>query len=603
MESLFLFSSFASLATFTFCCFAFLPSFIASSYPIFKHSIYPNFTASHLQFVDYNGAFLGSVNGTFMASIIGLSQSPLSYYLSIIHKSTNTIIWTHNPSTPISESSTLLLTINGLFITDASNNLIWSTPPFNSPVRALQLLETGNLILVDNRNVSLWESFNHPTDTIVMGQNLDVGRSLYAPAGPTNLSTGDYRLTLSDKDLIFQWRDQTYWMLSMETNAFKHSNEPLSYMAMNSTGLNLLGDDGSLVFQVNLNFSSFRIAKLGSDGRFRIMSFIGEKWVEEFVGPEEYCRVPSACGQLGLCNIHEASCSCPPGFDRRSDDKVGCVPTDDSLSLPIGCNPSGNLNSTSISYVKLEDWMDYFSNDLAEPVKRSVNLSICQDLCSMNCSCLGFFYGNYSGVCYLLENYLGSIMSKSTREDRIGYIKTSSASSTKNTFTKKEDKFPMVAMVLIPLFGFFFLLTIIGIAILWLRKARPSKLEDAMILDRQNSLSSSSELNIISIPGLPRSTGITKDANGSNGESISTLSLEPGWVYFPAMALEMHNQRRYLELVDQRLEGRVRSEEVEKLLLCPTEVLDDSRIKEHAGIQKIKVITGNSRGSTTSRSD
>lgn len=469
----------------------------------------------------------------------------------------------------------------------------------------------------------------------------------------------------------------------------------------------------------------------------------------------------------------------------------------------MGCNLSGNnygpgleSNSTLISYVKLEDWMDYFSNDLAEPVKRGVNLSICQDLCSRNCSCLGFFYGSYSGFCYLLGNYLGSIISENTREDRIGYIKTSSASSTNNTFSKKEENFPVVAMVLIPLFGFLFLITIIGIAIFWLRKARPSKVEEAAILDHQNS--SSSELNIISIPGLPvrfdfeelvsatdnfktqigsggfgtvyrgtmpdetvvavkkiknlgtrgkkefctetaiigsihhvnlvrlkgfciqgnlrflvfefmnrgslertlfgtgpvlewnerlkivigtakglaylhsecqhkiihcdikpdnillhenssvkisdfglsklldhqrnskllttmrgtrgyiapewltssgitdksdvysfgmvlleivsgrrnctsltqRSTPITKDGSGSNGESFSSSHSEPGWVYFPAMALEMHKQKRYLELMDQRLEGRVRSEEVEKLVrvaLCCVQIVPEFR--------------------------
>lgn len=137
-----------------------------------------------------------------------------------------------------------------------------------------------------------------------MGQNMVVGRSLYAPIGSTNLSAGDYRLMLSEEDLILQWMDQTYWKLSMQTNAFKHSNRPVSHMAINSTGLNLYADDGTLVLGVNLSFSNFRIAKLGSEGRFTILSSIREKWIEEFVGPDVYCRVPSACGKLGLCNIN-----------------------------------------------------------------------------------------------------------------------------------------------------------------------------------------------------------------------------------------------------------------------------------------------------------
>jgi hypothetical protein len=44
--------------------------------------------------------------------------------------------------------------------------------------------------------------------------------------------------------------------------------------------------------------------------------------------------------------------------------------------------------------------------------------------------------------------------------------------------------------------------------------------------------------------------------------SISELRL----IYFPLIALQMHEQRRYLEVADPRLEGRVTSEEVEKLV-------------------------------------
>ena len=37
-------------------------------------------------------------------------------------------------------------------------------------------------------------------------------------------------------------------------------------------------------------------------------------------------------------------------------------------------------------------------------------------------------------------------------------------------------------------------------------------------------------------------------------------------IYFPLFALKMHEQGKYLELADPRLEGRVRSEEIEKLV-------------------------------------
>ncbi|CAI0395485.1 unnamed protein product [Linum tenue] len=65
-----------------------------------------------------------------------------------------------------------------------------------------------------------------------------------------------------------------------------------------------------------------------------------------------------------------------------------------------------------------------------------------------------------------------------------------------------------------------------------------------------------------------------KSASPSQGGGHSTTTTTTssssaqfgGMVYFPLVALEMHEQRRYVELADARLEGRVRSEEVEKLV-------------------------------------
>ena len=72
----------------------------------------------------------------------------------------------------------LSLTINGLTIANQAGKLLWSTPPFNSEVSAMQLSEIGNLVLVGTQNATLWESFEYLTDTIVMGQRINVGKVL-----------------------------------------------------------------------------------------------------------------------------------------------------------------------------------------------------------------------------------------------------------------------------------------------------------------------------------------------------------------------------------------------------------------------------------------
>jgi len=256
-----------------------------------------------------------SQNGTFKASISGTKIQPSRYYFSVTHVASNSIIWSANRNAFMSDSDNLSLTINGLSVTNqADHQVLWSTPPLKSEVAAMQLLETGNLVLVDARNVTLWESFEYPTDTIVIGQRIRAGRSLQSAVSDGDMSVGDYQLEVTDGDVLLQWNRMTYWKLSMDAKAYKDSNAEVSFMAMNATGLYLLGSDGStVVSQVVLNGpSSFRIGKLGSEGRFTISSFINYDWVQELKKPDEIAVFLSFaekldCARVELVLVHQDS--------------------------------------------------------------------------------------------------------------------------------------------------------------------------------------------------------------------------------------------------------------------------------------------------------
>ncbi|KAL2532851.1 G-type lectin S-receptor-like serine/threonine-protein kinase [Abeliophyllum distichum] len=140
-----------------------------------------------------------------------------------------------------------------------------------------------------------------------------------------------------------------------------------------------------------------------------------------------------------------------------------------------------------------------------DPVLRDVNLSVCQDFCSRNCSCLGIFYSQNSGSCSAIRNYLGSIMLKSNPardEDRLGYVK---AIVVKNPNSDSEDtklNFPVFAMVLLPSLGVFFIAMVP--IIIWLRRRRKWARNVNKKLGRTNSSSSvEGEFEFASIPGLP----------------------------------------------------------------------------------------------------
>ncbi|KAK8551985.1 hypothetical protein V6N13_120419 [Hibiscus sabdariffa] len=72
---------------------------------------------------------------------------------------------------PISNSTWLLLTQNGLAIAEDSDRIIWSTPRLNLRLHCFNLM----ILAISLQKVSLWESFGYPTDTLVMGKRLAVG--------------------------------------------------------------------------------------------------------------------------------------------------------------------------------------------------------------------------------------------------------------------------------------------------------------------------------------------------------------------------------------------------------------------------------------------
>ncbi|KAK9992995.1 hypothetical protein SO802_022698 [Lithocarpus litseifolius] len=340
-----------------FICCVFLPSLTFSA-SISTHSIIPDFTASHFQFKDTRGAFLRSQNGIFKATIDAKPPSS-KYYFSIVHSDTNVIIWSANRNTPMSSSDKLLLTANGLIVTNQqTGQALWSTPQFNSHISAMQLSETGNLVLVDAGNNTLWESFALPTDTIVMGQRIPIGKSLQSVVTDEDMSVGDYRLEVTDRDVVLQWNKMNYWKLSMDPKAVRNSNKAVSLMVMNGTGLYLLASDNSTVIQVALNGSaSFRSGRLGPDGRFNIVRpprSRSDKRELEFAGPFEDCDLPLYCKEIGLCRRKPLGgiCSCLPEFSHQNNGD--CMPVNSSLSLPSACTAARNgsqLNS-SISYLK-----------------------------------------------------------------------------------------------------------------------------------------------------------------------------------------------------------------------------------------------------------
>ncbi|KAL8477373.1 hypothetical protein ACS0TY_029612 [Phlomoides rotata] len=217
--------------------------------------------------------------------------------------------------------------------------------------------------------------------------------------------------------------------------------------------------------------------------------------------PDDSCRVPAICGTLGVCYTG-GKCGCSSEFDKKNE---GCVLTDASLALPSPCDGVSSTDD-EINYLSLDTNLDYFSNDLFIPRMRGVNLSNCQSLCSSNCSCLGVFYSQNLGSCYMIRDHLGSLLNKSYSDsnrhwDRLGYIKTIRVANPNVNSQNKKSGFPVLEVVLPSSLGAIVLALVA--TLVWLRRKRKQGRRAANLKEGNHQSSSAEREDFDWIPDLP----------------------------------------------------------------------------------------------------
>ncbi|OMO70036.1 hypothetical protein COLO4_28810 [Corchorus olitorius] len=112
------------------------------------------------------------------------------------------IVWSANRNNPVKAGALLQLTAANLSLVDGSGALVWSpnTQGKSVTVSRLNLSAEGNLMLFDKANNLLWQSFDHPTDSLVVGQRLGKGHKLQSSVSTSNSSDGFHTLSPSPDD-------------------------------------------------------------------------------------------------------------------------------------------------------------------------------------------------------------------------------------------------------------------------------------------------------------------------------------------------------------------------------------------------------------------
>jgi hypothetical protein len=220
-----------------------------------------------------------------------------------------TIVWVANRDTP-------LLNSRGFFhISDDGNLAIvddsrvyWSSNLEGSSTKniTIKLLDSGNLVLVDENQGYLWESFNHPTDTFLPGMTFQKNLSLHSWRDKNDPGEGNFIFErVQNREYTIKNKTQLYWKSG-------HLEE------MSATLI--------LLLEGEKNFPNSSFIHLG---KIRLlMSYSGEiillKWMEELEwsrlwwSPRDVCDIYEYCGTFSTCNKNNwKQCNCLPGFSPR----------------------------------------------------------------------------------------------------------------------------------------------------------------------------------------------------------------------------------------------------------------------------------------------
>ncbi|MCE3215358.1 hypothetical protein HAX54_002087 [Datura stramonium] len=138
-----------------------------------------------------DGDNIASRGGSFEMGFFSPGNSKLRHvgmwYKNI---SVRTVVWVANREAPLTGRSGILKVIEPglLVLLNGTNSVVWSTNTSRSVQNPIaQLLDSGNLIVKeavdDNSENFLWQSFDHPTDTLLpgmkLGWNFVTGREVY----------------------------------------------------------------------------------------------------------------------------------------------------------------------------------------------------------------------------------------------------------------------------------------------------------------------------------------------------------------------------------------------------------------------------------------
>ncbi|KAF2290739.1 hypothetical protein GH714_015267 [Hevea brasiliensis] len=298
--------------------------------------------------VENKNDLLISPSGTFIAGFFPVGDNAYCFATCFDESFCNnncTIVWMAYRDQPVNgkRSALSLLKSGNLILTDAGLVTVWAMDTVSESSVHLHLQDSGNLVLNNSEGDVLWQSFDFPTNALLLLQPLRKDKLLVSSRSQTNYSSGFHKLC-STMIMFF-----IFFLLVQISQAFT----------------------GQILNSCRLCSQLERRLTIDSDGNLRLYSREDKRdvWTVSWLAISQPCSIHGIGGPNSICNYVPSfgrNCSCLQGFKMKNvtDWSLGCEPeiklcsTNEINFLRLthvqfyGFSKHGNPNSTPYCFVK-----------------------------------------------------------------------------------------------------------------------------------------------------------------------------------------------------------------------------------------------------------
>ncbi|RDX75295.1 G-type lectin S-receptor-like serine/threonine-protein kinase LECRK3, partial [Mucuna pruriens] len=351
-----------------------------------------------------------------------------------------TIVWSAKTDYDLATAPTgsrVQITSEGLSLTSPIGDTIWMAQP-NTNVSKGALLDTGNLVLLNENSDYVWQSFDNPTDTLLPNQSLPLDRMLTSRLTDTNYTTGRFQLYFDSGNMFMSplaWPSQLRYLSYYEIDASGNASQLL----FNTSGDIYVETTNGTIIQpqgtkwVNLNLdpkANYYRATLDFSGVLTQYAHPRNTaaqtgWTVIRYVPDNICNTityeygSGSCGYNSYCSMENdrPTCNCPYGYSLvdPTNEFGGCRP---NFTLVCGSDVQARPEQLYEMHLSRNFNFPLGDYETIQPYSQEQ----CQQSCLQDCMCAVAILGG--NTCWMKRLPLSNGREVTVNDQHFVYVKT-----------------------------------------------------------------------------------------------------------------------------------------------------------------------------------